>query len=259
MRRRHRIPVLFTLIELLVVVSIIAVLAALLLPVLAKSRDRAKRTICTGNLRQWGFALASYADSNVDWLPPRYSYVKPANGVTAVPGNCDPAIVADLEKSYGVIKSTRICPSLLTENVPVEYFDFTASYSFYKDFYRIGYAMVTGMQTDLNVGANKLTIPYHVGNVNLAGGVPDAANKISDTLKVMVADVEIRNNSVWDPTLLGAHKNSQGQPEGASSLFTDGHVTWFTANRLGPAGKGILIAGNYGWDPARDMYWGVEK
>jgi|GEM_PF-834595 len=64
-RRAH-----FTLIELLVVIAIIAILASMLLPALSRARDQAKKTQCTGNLKQMGTAGLLYANGNSDfWVP----------------------------------------------------------------------------------------------------------------------------------------------------------------------------------------------
>ncbi len=70
----------FTLIELLVVIAIIAILAAILFPVFAQAREKARQTACLSNVKQLGLGLMMYAQDYDEVMPTAFATVPGING-----------------------------------------------------------------------------------------------------------------------------------------------------------------------------------
>lgn len=95
MRRRTTTRTGFTLIELLVVIAIIAILAAILFPVFARARKKARDANCQSNLKQIALAIRMYADDHDGWGPISYTmgcFDEVETGARAPGGMCNSAL-----------------------------------------------------------------------------------------------------------------------------------------------------------------------
>ena len=241
----------FTLIELLVVIAIIAILAAILFPVFAKAREKARQITCASNEKQLGLGFIQYQQDNDEnnvvtnttglqgqgWGSRIYPYVKstgvyhdpddPTQPATGLAGNGDTDTYSPVSYYYN-------------SNLAATGFTNTATLT--SPSVTVLLAESQGAQADLtNPAQDPLGQPFNSANPFATYGQPssptsDAAGQLDWTKNAKYADGPDTTNGFGQPPVqMGTNLTAMAPHTGGSNLlFCDGHVKWLTAPKVCP-------------------------
>jgi len=197
----------FTLIELLVVIAIIAILAAILFPVFARAREKARQTTCLNNTKQMALAVQMYAQDYDETVVHYY------NGGVPSPGNVWWNMLAPYVKNMQVY----LCPSSTLDAGSNWYAGYTHAYSNYMD-----YGMNRRCSSrDASTIIKLAQIKYPAETFIIAEG--DCTRSTSD----------YPYSNAWDLMAITSGRNASSfiparHNGGANITFLDGHAKFHT-------------------------------